>query len=231
MKPTTFLIPIRSTVFVGCPSKLQPLLLSRCYATHKGVGATPQGPKRRAVTPFNDTGYVPWSQLSVAEKAGRATQQTVNFGMILIGLVLTGGVTYFMWTEVFSPDSKISNFNRAVDRIKDDPRCLELLGDAKKISAHGDETFNKWRRARPVASTESVDAQGNQHLLMHFYVEGPLNNGVARLHMIRHRGQGDYEYKYFFVDVKGHERVYLEHEETAASKIGKKLSFFGVKWG
>lgn len=56
-----------------------------------------------------------------------------------------------MWTEVFSPDSKISNFNRAVDRIKDDPRCLELLGDAKKISAHGDETFNKWRRARPVA--------------------------------------------------------------------------------
>lgn len=89
MKPTTTLIPIRSTVFVGCPSKLQPLLLSRCYATHKGVGATPQGPKRRAVTPFNDTGYVPWSQLSVAEKAGRATQQTVNFGMILIGLVLT----------------------------------------------------------------------------------------------------------------------------------------------
>ncbi|KAM6521121.1 mitochondrial import inner membrane translocase subunit tim21 [Fusarium solani] len=217
MKPTTFLIPIRSTVFVGCPSKLQPLLLSRCYATHKGVGATPQGPKRRAVTPFNDTGYVPWSQLSVAEKAGRATQQTVNFGMILIGLVLTGGVTYFMWTEVFSPDSKISNFNRAVDRIKDDPRCLELLGDAKKISAHGDETFNKWRRARPVAYVHGV--------------EGPLNNGVARLHMIRHRGQGDYEYKYFFVDVKGHERVYLEHEETAASKIGKKLSFFGVKWG
>lgn len=69
-------------------------------------------------------------------------------------------MTYFMWTEVFSPDSKISNFNRAVDRIKDDPRCLELLGDAKKISAHGDETFNKWRRARPVAYVYQILALG-----------------------------------------------------------------------
>jgi import inner membrane translocase subunit TIM21 len=25
------------------------------------------------------------------------------------------------------------------------------MGDSKKITAHGDETFNKWRRARPVA--------------------------------------------------------------------------------
>jgi import inner membrane translocase subunit TIM21 len=56
-----------------------------------------------------------------------------------------------MWHDVFSPDSKISQFNRAVDKIKKDPRCLELLGNAKKISAHGDETFNKWRRARPVS--------------------------------------------------------------------------------
>ena len=37
------------------------------------------------------------------------------------------------------------------DKIKKDPRCIELLGDSKKIIAHGDETFNKWRRARPVA--------------------------------------------------------------------------------
>lgn len=64
---------------------------------------------------------------------------------------IQGGVGYFLWHDVFSPDSKISQFNRAVDKIKDDPRCLELLGDPKKIQAHGEETYNKWRRARPVA--------------------------------------------------------------------------------
>ena len=45
--------------------------------------------KRRAVTPFNDDGHIPWTNLSAAEKTARATQQTFNFGMVLVGLVLT----------------------------------------------------------------------------------------------------------------------------------------------
>jgi import inner membrane translocase subunit TIM21 len=60
-------------------------------------------------------------------------------------------VGYFLYQEVFSPDSKVSYFNRAVDRIKKDQRCLELLGESKNITAYGEETWNKWRRARPIA--------------------------------------------------------------------------------
>ncbi|KAM0195259.1 hypothetical protein ACHAPA_000873 [Fusarium lateritium] len=230
MKPTTNLIATRSTAFRGIPSTLRPFLVSRFYATQQGLGATPQGPKRRAVTPFNDNGHVPWTKLSVGEKAARATQQSFNFGMILVGLVLTSGVGYFLWTDVFSPDSKISNFNRAVDKIRSDQRILEIMGDAKKITAHGEETLNKWRRARPVASSETTDARGDQHIMMHFYVDGPKNNGIARLHMVKYRGHSDYVYKYLFVDVQGHERIYLEHEDSSSSKDGKKFSLFGVKW-
>lgn len=63
-------------------------------------------------------------------------------------------------------------------------------------------------------------------------VDGPLNKGVARLHMIKGRGESDYEYKYLFVDVRGHERVYLENAESSVAAKGKKqLSLFGVKWG
>lgn len=58
---------------------------------------------------------------------------------------------YVLWTEVFSTESKVTYFNKAVDRIKKDHRCLELLGDSKKIAAHGEETHNKWRRARPIS--------------------------------------------------------------------------------
>jgi import inner membrane translocase subunit TIM21 len=65
--------------------------------------------------------------------------------------------------------------------------------------------------------------------MMHFYVDGPKNNGIARLHMVKYHGHSDFVYKYLFVDVRGHERIYLEHEDTSA-KNGKKLSFFGVKW-
>lgn len=70
---------------------------------------------------------------------------------MLILVLLQGAVGYFLYSDVFSTDSKVAHFNRAVDRIKKDPRCLEVLGDAKKITAHGEETLNKWRRARPIA--------------------------------------------------------------------------------
>lgn len=60
-------------------------------------------------------------------------------------------MAYFLFKEVFSPDSKISYLNRAISRIKKDQRCLELLGDSNKITAYGEETWNKWRRARPIA--------------------------------------------------------------------------------
>ncbi len=107
--------------------------------------------RRRAVTPFNDDGRVPWTELSGGEKTARAAQQTFNFGMVVVGVVLTGGVAYFMYTEVFSPSSKVAAFNRAVDRITADRRCVEVLGDSRKITAFGEETSNKWRRARPIA--------------------------------------------------------------------------------
>lgn len=60
-------------------------------------------------------------------------------------------MAYFLYEDVFSSDSKTAYFNRAVDRIRKDPQCLALLGEGSKITAHGEETANKWRRARPIA--------------------------------------------------------------------------------
>ncbi|KAI0447801.1 import inner membrane translocase subunit tim-21 [Xylaria telfairii] len=210
---------------------LRPLRIQRSYATHHDLGKKSTASRRRAVTPFNDNGFVPWSELSAAEKASRATQQSFNFGVIIVGLVLTGGVGYFLYQDVFSPDSKTAYYNRAVDRIKKDPSCLAVLGEAKKITAHGEETANKWRRARPIASTLKTDASGTNHLVMHFYVEGPLNNGVVNVHLVKRAGQSEFEYKYLFVDVKGHQRIYLENADAkATSGDSKKYRLFGVNW-
>lgn len=41
------------------------------------------------MTPFNDDGRVPWTELSGGEKTSRAVQQTFNFGMVLVGMALT----------------------------------------------------------------------------------------------------------------------------------------------
>lgn len=156
-----------ATIVSSCHPVLLPLAARRTYAT---PGGSSSASKRRSVTPFNDDGHVPWSQLSGAEKTARAAQQSFNFGFILVGVGLTGVVGYFLFTDVFSTESKTTYFNRAVDRIRKDHRCLELLGEGKKIRAHGEETHNRWARSRPIASTERTDPQGNHHLLMHFYV-------------------------------------------------------------
>lgn len=142
LRPATLLNSCRSTA---------PLIARRNYASADGSGSSSAAAKRRAVTPFNDDGHVPWRDLSGAEKTARAAQQTFNFGFILVGVGLTGVVGYFLFTEVFSTESKVTYFNRAFDRIREDQRCLELLGDSRKIKAHGEETYNNWRRARPIA--------------------------------------------------------------------------------
>ncbi|KAG9259069.1 import inner membrane translocase subunit tim-21 [Emericellopsis atlantica] len=232
MKPSTSVLAIRpsSTTIATAPA-IRPFLCARQYATQNSLGTTAQpGPRRRKVTAFNDDGRVPWNQLSAGEKTARATQQSFNFGLVIVGIVLTGGVTYFLWSDVFSPDGKTAQFNRAVDKIREDARCLEILGRGKKISAHGDETFNSWRRARPVSSMNRQDPDGTEHLLMHFYVQGPKDNGTVRLHMFKRPDMSEFEYKYLFLDVKGHERIYLEKQDESKVKGKKQLSFFGIKW-
>jgi import inner membrane translocase subunit TIM21 len=64
---------------------------------------------------------------------------------------LQGGVGYVLYTEVFSLDSKTNHFNYAVNQVKKDPRCIDLLGNSQKITAYGEESWNKWRRNRPIA--------------------------------------------------------------------------------
>lgn len=56
-----------------------------------------------------------------------------------------------LYTDVFSPNSKTWQFEKAVSRIKEDPRCTSLLGNSKEIKAYGEPTGNRWTRNRPIA--------------------------------------------------------------------------------
>jgi len=224
---------VKAAPLLNFPASLRPILAKRLYATQTGLGTTAPNPKprRKAVTAFNDDGRVAWGDLSAGEKVARTTQQTFNLGLILVGAALTAGVAYLMYTEVFSLDSKTAHFNRAVDRVKEDSRCTELLGNSKKITAYGEPTSNKWRRARPIASTVRQDQVGTEHLVMHFNVEGPLNTGVVNLHMIKRPSDGEFIYRYLYLDVKGHQRIYLENADATPDSPGKnKSKLFGISW-
>lgn len=187
--------------------------------------------RRRAVTVVNDTGAVPWKDLSLGEKAARTTQQSFNFGLVLLGIGLTGGVAVVLWLEVFSTDSKTAYFNRAADRVRADPKCREILtGESmshkRDVQAYGEPSWSRWARNRTIASRFETDRAGVEHLHMHFYVEGKAAKGTVNLHMTRRPGE-DFEYQMLALDVPGQQRYYLENASSTQRKVGK---MFGVNW-
>jgi import inner membrane translocase subunit TIM21 len=64
-------------------------------------------------------------------------------------------------------------------------------------------------------------------------VRGPKGTGRVGMHLVKRGGHGEYEYKYFFIDVKGHQRIYLENADATRAKEAETKGFklFGVKWG
>lgn len=142
-----------------------------------------------------------------------------------------GTIFTFLYLEVIAPDSTINWFNRAHNRVKKDPQCIQLLGGGR-IKAYGEKTQNRWERNRPIASSLTTDRSGTQNLRMHFNVEGDLNKGVVHLHLTKKPGQQmEYSYKYLYLDVSG-KRIYLENTDQAGggSDGGSRRGFLGVRW-
>ena len=191
--------------------------------------------RRRAVTVINDTGRVPWKQLTLGEKAARSTQQTFNFGLVLLGAAATVGVFGVLYLEVFSTDSKTAIFNRAADRVRKDPKCLELLAgegihSKREIKAYGEPSWSRWARNRTIASRVEKDRAGVEQLHMNFYVEGPEAKGTVNVHMTRRPGEKEFEYRMLALDVPGRQRYYLENADAKKLDQRKQGRMFGVRW-
>ncbi|KAI9375329.1 TIM21-domain-containing protein [Aspergillus egyptiacus] len=208
------------------PHPLLPRVSYNTYATHRDLGGEP-APRRRNVSVFSDDGRYTWSELSGTEKVARATQQSINFAVVLAGAVLTGGVFYLLYTEVFSPNSRTWQFEKAVERIKNDARCTSVLGDRREIKAYGENTWSRWARNRPIATTIDKDQQGREHMRMNFHVSGPRNSGIVFVHMVKPPGSYEWEYRLLALEVKG-SRIVLE--ERHDPKVDKELKIFGIRW-
>ncbi|KAI8968454.1 TIM21-domain-containing protein [Mycotypha africana] len=153
-----------------------------------------------------------WSELSTPQKVVVASKTTVNLGVILTGLGLTGAIVYYITSELFSSQSTTSIFNRTVDLIRENEEIKDILGEP--IKGHGEPSRSKRRRNRRIMSQEVVDLEGKDHLLMRFYVEGPLNQGTVLIDMIKdEENKKKWIYKKLYVDIPGQglpsKRIYL----------------------
>lgn len=206
------------------------VLTGRIYVFNYHLGPSRLRPKRRLVTLLNDNGSVPWNDLSRKEKVVRGARQTFNFGLIVCGATLFGGVMYILYTEVFSPNSQLNSFNTAIDRIKKDPRCIAALGAPIEITAYGESmTSSRWK-SRPFVSTSRTDEHGNKRLFMKFNVNGPKNRGIVYLHLVKGPSDFKYSYKYIGLYIDGNPTIVLDDTNTLSVGPSKKLKLFGVTW-
>jgi len=217
----TLLKAIRSTkLSINYP--ISPLKASRQYATN-----------RRQITVVNDDGRVKWSDLSTKEKAARTTQQSFNLTIVVVGVIMTGAVAWFLFEDVFSPNSKTSYFNRAVARIKHSHECVDALGPANKMIFYGESVRSSFKRARvadptPIAKASKDERTGIENMSMQFLVQGEKAEGWVSMHLRKVPGELEYEWVLLALDVPGHARIYLEGKDTAIKKGNTKM--FGVSW-
>lgn len=49
--------------------------------------------------------------------------------------------------------------------------------------------------------------------------------------MVKRPSEHEFDYKYLSLDVKGHQRIYLENTDAVPNSVGKgKTKLFGVQW-
>lgn len=218
----------------------------RQYATQTSLGRTAPSdkPRHKPVTVFNDDGRVSWGDLSPMEKVARTTQQSFNMTLVVGGAALTVsescqyriltanpvkvGVALVLYTDVFSSDSSVTHYNEAVDRIRSDPKCIELLGESGQISALGRPTGTNWIRQTPRPYLET-DKFGTERMRLRFEIHGPLNRGKVDLYMLRRSDEKHWSYGHLTVDIPGQSRIYLEN----GNDQGKKKppgTLFGIRW-
>ncbi|KAI1004378.1 hypothetical protein K3495_g3833 [Podosphaera aphanis] len=214
----------------GPTNHLRQLTFTR-HSSQSKLGTLPPTTKRKSINILNDNGLVPWSELSGKERVARLTQQTINLSLIAVGAALSGGVVYFMYTNVFSPESNVSHYNRAFDQVIKDPRCIALLGDAQGITAFGESFATSRRKSKPnVASHTQTDSSGIEHLYMKFNINGTKSDGIVSLHMTRRPSEKKFVYEYLTLSVPGNHKIYLENAGHENSGSRKKFRLFGVNW-
>ena len=172
MAPSRALLP-RASPRLRRPSlrPCAPGLVPARAATNSSIRSNLTGPVPSPAPPPR----APWRALSPAGRLGRATAQTGNLGVVLVGAVLTAGIGYLLLTQVVAAEGPVALFDRAADEVRGDARVQELLGAARKgkrgVRAHGEETGSRWVRNRPVATSVRRTGRGEaEECVMRFYV-------------------------------------------------------------
>lgn len=148
---------------------------------------------------------------TLVSKLKRATSFTASSSLILSSLALSSLVLYLITSELLTPQSDTTLFNRAVSLASNDPVVQSWLGPGSTLVAFGQLNNNdKWSRNRPIVSNKSVDPQGLTHVSFNFHLQ---NNNKERgvVHVVaKYHSQWEKPgFAMMWIDVRGKGRHYI----------------------
>lgn len=133
---------------------------SNCYSTRKDV---------TKVDPVNTENKVSVDYVEVVKKNASTAGYSVVvavFGAFSLYLL------YFIFKELFSSNSPLGVFNRALERCQKDSRVLDALGEPIKV-------FGEGRRRRNHFSQAFYERNGTKYLRLKFYMQGLRRTGIV----------------------------------------------------
>ncbi|RDB29657.1 Mitochondrial import inner membrane translocase subunit tim21 [Hypsizygus marmoreus] len=113
-----------------------------------------------------------WSELSTGGKVMRTTVRTTNLTVILLGAGLSALLIYSLTSELFSKNSPTVLYGDACERIKASPKVAKYLNGSLSFHNNPPSAVRPRHRNRHVISQIMVDAYGQEHMIMTFYVQG-----------------------------------------------------------
>ncbi|KAF8203217.1 TIM21-domain-containing protein [Pholiota molesta] len=120
-----------------------------------------------------------WSELSTGGKVARTTARTTNLGVILLGAGLSALLIYSLTSELFSKNSPTVLYGDACERIKQSPLLSKYLNSPLTFHNNPPSSVRPRHRNRHVTSRVMIDANGREHMIMTFYVQGRPEGEVA----------------------------------------------------
>ncbi|KAF5377519.1 hypothetical protein D9615_005136 [Tricholomella constricta] len=113
-----------------------------------------------------------WSELSTGGKVMRTTARTTNLTVILLGAGLSALLAYSLTSELFSKNSPTVLYGDACERIKASSKVSKYLHGPLSFHNNPPSAIRPRHRNRHVTSQIMVDAYGQEHMIMTFYVQG-----------------------------------------------------------
>ncbi|KAJ1992848.1 mitochondrial import inner membrane translocase subunit tim21 [Dimargaris cristalligena] len=141
-----------------------------------------------------------YSQEPLLDRTRNALGTLGNLAVVLAGLTVLCGLPYFLFADLVGDEGHIKWFSDALQRVRRDPNVQERIGSP--IKGFGDPSQSRMSRNRTIGHMITQDRHGVEHMVMRFFIEGPLNSGTVKLELVK-GPEGHWQYRYILVEVPG----------------------------